>query len=175
MSHIHYFTVSIPVKPYIKKYITSMHGETILLHQGTNLGFLMLNVLSSRLESKQARGYIDKWAGRYTEKMVFRIPYHFFSITKKEVSPLTVVLVNRGFENDFEWHLCTWVEIQRRAGMETKKAIEAFCDHYGIELEVDISFDAIKKQEYRARKNFEKISRNLSREKNLFTGLAKTA
>lgn len=166
---IHYFTVSLPVKTYIRKYIASLYGEPLLLNLDSDIGFMILNTLASRLESKMSRGYVDLWKKRFTDKMVFRIPYHYFSITRKDVSPNTYVLVNRMIETIFERDLERYVSLHRAAGHETKRAIELFCENHGIELEVDITFDAIKKQEYRLRKkNIQKLSRNLSPQKTLF-------
>lgn len=169
MSRIHYFTVRLPVKTYIRKYITSNYGDPLLLNLDTDIGFLMLSTLTSRLESKMSRGYLDLWKNRFTDEITFRIPYHFFSITRKSVPPTTYILVNRFLESIFERDLSRYVSLHRAAGHETKKAIELFCENNRIDLEVDISYEAIKKQEYRSRKKiFEKSSRILSPQKTLF-------
>jgi hypothetical protein len=45
-------------------------------------------------------------------------------------------------------------------GIEFKDALEDFCKRYNIEIEEDITFEALKKKEYRERKKLkEKLSK----------------
>lgn len=165
---MHWFTFHLPVKTYIKKYLVSNYGDPILIDLKEDIGFIILNILASRLESKMCRGYLDLWENRYNDKITFRIPFHYFSITKKEVQPTTYVLLNRYFENKFEEEMYQFVNYQKLSGTTTKKSIELFTGKFGIDIDIDISSDAMKKAEYRYRKRItEKSSRNLSPAQNL--------
>lgn len=160
---MHWFTFHLPVKTYIKKYLTTQYGDPIHVTLTNDIGFVILNTLASRLESKACRGYLDLWQKRYNDKIIFRIPFHYFSITKKEISPLTFVLLNRYFENKFDEDLHQFVSLKRPQGITNKRSIEIFLDKFSIDLDIDISTDAMKKAEYRYRKRItEKISRSLS-------------
>ena len=79
--------------------------------------------------------------------------------------------MNRYFENKFEEELSRFVDKQDLEGWgKYKNAIEAFAKHYNIEIEEDISFEALKKMEYRFRKkNLENSLRRLSPTHNLFS------
>lgn len=170
---MHCFTFILPSKTYIKKYITALHGDPIIITLNTDFGFVVLNTLASRIESKAWRGCIDIWQNRYSDQVTFQIPFHYFSITKKEVSPFTIGLLNRYFENKFEEELYREITKYRSAGNTYKKSIELFLTQYKIDLEIDISYDAIIKAEYRNRKkNQNKFSRDLSTPQNLFTAIA---
>lgn len=158
-----HFTFILPCKTHIKKFVTATLGAPIIVDLKTDTGFVILSTLTSRLEGKVPRGSIDHWEDRYKDKLTFRIPIHYFSISKKETSPFTFVLLNRYFENLFEKEFNIFVGKKKNEGATIKKCIEDFLDQYGIDLEIDISFDAIKKSEWRYRKTLSnKVSRNLS-------------
>ena len=157
---MHSFTFVLPSKTHIKKFITSTHGDPIRLDLKTDIGFVILATLTSRLDGKCGRGsgLIDHWQDRYKDKIIFKIPFHYLDISRKEVSPYTFALLNRYFENQFEAELNRHIQKSIAGGNTIKKGIENFMDHYGIELEEDISYDAVKKAEYRSRKNLSKKS-----------------
>lgn len=160
---MHSFTFILPSKTHIKKFITSTHGDPIKLDLKTDIGFVILNTLASRLDGKMSRGNIDLWQNRYIDKIIFKIPFHYLSITKRELTPATFILLNRYFENQFEKELTRFIDKSLSAGSTIKKGIENFMDQYGIDLEHDISYEAVKKAEWRNRKNLSnKSSRILS-------------
>lgn len=164
------FTFRLPVKKYVQKYLTTLHGETIPAIMETDLGFVVLMTLSSRLEGKVCRGYNNQWKDPYKSTVTFTVPYHYFYLTKKELSIHTCILLNRYFETKFEEDLSRFVDSFMVKGGKYKSAIEAFAEIYGIEIEDDISYEALKKMEYRFRKkNEELILRRLSPEINLYS------
>lgn len=170
------FTFRLPVKKYIYKYLTTLHGDTIPAQMDTDIGFVILNTLASRIEGKVCRGYNGQFKNPWQSSITFTVPYHYFYLTKKQVSVHTVILLNRYFENKFEQDLINHVEKELLIGRKLKAAIESFASFHGIEIEEDISFDALKKMEYRSRKkNAELFLRRLSPVNNLFTGTALTA
>ncbi len=167
------FTFRLPVKKYIQKYLTSLHGETIPAIMETDIGFVVLSTLTSRLDGKVCRGYNNQWRDPYQATVTFTIPFHYFYLAKKQVSVYTTILLNRYFENKFEEALCNHVEKQGFAGQKLKASIESFARQYNIEIEEDISYEALKKMEYRSRKkNEELFVRRLSPAKNLFSNPA---
>jgi hypothetical protein len=154
---MHWFTFNLPAKTYIKKYINTLYGDPIIVDLKTDIGFLILCTLTSRLDSKHSRGCnLDLSLKRYSDKIVFKIPFHYFSIAKKEVSPATFFLLNRFFENKFDHDLHRFVTANKVTKGDIKKNIELFLGRYNIESDIDISYDALKKSEYRYRKSLSK-------------------
>lgn len=172
------FTFRLPVKKHIKKFLSTKFGDTIPAQMNTDIGFVVLNTISSRIESQVARGYNKVFANTYQAEITFIIPFHYFYLTKKEVSINTCILLNRYFENRFEEEFCSWMEGKNEYGRggfnrwlgTYRKGIEEFCRKYNIEIEDDISYDGLRKIEYRHRKkNNNLFPCGLSHSKNLFT------
>lgn len=163
------FTFQLPVKKYVKKYLSGIFGDTIPAQMETDIGFVILTTLTSRLEGKVCRGYNNQFKNPWHSTIVFTIPFHYFYLTKKEISIHTCILLNRYLENKFEQALSIHVEKHIARGGLIKQAIEDFCRLYQIQIDEDITLDALKQMEYRSRKkNTELILRRLSPQKNLF-------
>lgn len=165
------FTLRIPVKTYIKKYLGKLYGEEVIPAQmETNIGFVVLMTISSRLEGKVCRGYNNQFQNPYQSSVTFTVPFHYFYLTKKELSIHTVILLNRYFETKFEEDLCRFIDSFMIRGGTYKAAIEAFAELYNIDIEEDITYEALKKKDYRFRKKNENLFlRRLSPEVDLFT------
>ncbi len=160
------FTFTVPVKTYIKKYLLGQFGDPLIINLDTDIGFLILTTITSRLEAKACKGLLDNWKKRYNDSISFKIPFHYFSLSKKQVSPTTYALLNRYFENKFKEDMCRYVDDRR--GLSDKKIIELFIQQYDIVLDEDISVDALLKSEYRLRQKITKKSgRILSNERTM--------
>jgi hypothetical protein len=159
-----HFTFRLPVKKYIQKYLTTLYGETIQANMDTDIGFVVLNTLASRIEGKVSRGYNKQFENINLGQITFIVPFHYYYLTKKELSVHTSILLNRYFENRFEEDFVRYIQLVDLGGWgKYKKAIEGFAKLYNIEMEEDISFDGLKKMEYRQRKkNLEISLRRLS-------------
>lgn len=165
-----HFTFQLAVKKYVQKYFTSMYGPAIPARMETDIGFVILNTLASKLEAQVCRGYNNQFKNPYQAKLVFTLSFHYFYLIKKEVSVQTGILLNRYLENKFEEALSIHVEKCVARGGEIKQAIEEFCQLYKIGIDEDVSFDALKKMEYRSRKkNLQNNLCRLSPEQNLFS------
>jgi hypothetical protein len=154
---MHWFTFNLPAKTHIKKYITTLYGDPIHVDLNTDIGFLILTTITSRLDSKRTKtANLDLALNRYQDKIVFKIPFHYFRIAKTEVSENTLFLLNRYFENKFEHHLVSFVSRKKNDGFRINKSIELFLDLFNIISDTDISSEALIKTEYRGRKNLSK-------------------
>lgn len=158
------FTVQLPVKPYIKKYLTNLYGDPILLDFSSNIGFIILTSLTSTLDSKLFSYYGFRGdLKRFSQSVSIKIPVHYFDICNNELSFRQVALINRYFEDRFEEEMCSYVINDVTRGFEKKVSIQNFCIFHNVELDTDISSDAIVKMEYRFRKNkLKKSTLNLS-------------
>ena len=150
------FTFTVPVKTYIKKYLLGQYGDPIIVSLDTDIGFIILTTITSRLEAKACKGMLDNWKKRYNDSISFKIPFHYFSLSKKEVSPVTFALLNRYFENKFKQDLCRFVDDRR--GLPDRKIMEIFIQQYDIDIDEDINVDALVKSEYRMRQKITKKS-----------------
>lgn len=167
------FTFQLPVKRYIQKYLHALYGETIPAEMETDIGYVILNTLASRLEAKVCRGYNNQFADPYPSTVTFTVPFHYFYLTKKELSVYTCILLNRYLENKFKQDLIIHIEISMARGSNYKSAIESFALAKGISIEEDISYDTLKKMADRLRKKNSELSlRSLSLTPNLFTRAA---
>jgi hypothetical protein len=63
--------------------------------------------------------------------------------------------LNKHFEEKFEEELCRHCFLLNLFGIEIKEALEDFCKRQNIEIEEDITYEALKKKEYRERKKLE--------------------
>jgi hypothetical protein len=177
-----FFTFTLPVKKYIQKYLAASYGPTVYANMDTDIGFFVLNALGSSIDGKISRGYINMHETDYNGSITITIPYHYFYLTKKEIHKYTCLLINRYLETKFEEDLCRYVEnvyqagvarktaiimLAEKAGYSKKKAleryanlreyarenaVETFVNRFGIDLEVDITSEALKKMEWRYRK-----------------------
>lgn len=165
------FSFRLPVKTYIQKYLTTLYGEIIPAIMDSDIGFVVLNTLASRLEAQVCRGYNNQAIGATAQSTItFTVPFHYFYLTKRELSVHTCILLNRYFENKFETDLNNHIRMQMAIGVGYKQAIEDFARQHNIDLIDDISYDALKKKEYRSRKkNFNNSLCRLSPAPNLFT------
>lgn len=164
-----YFSFKLHVKPHIQKYLTALYGVRIPANLESEVGLVVLNIISSRMESKVCRWHLLQSEERHQGEVTFMIPINYYYLTQKDVSKLTRGLLNRYFESRFQTDLCRHVSAYTQFGGGYKAAIEKFADMHGIVLEEDITFDGLKKIEYRHRKkNLEKAVRSLSPTQNLF-------
>lgn len=71
-------------------------------------------------------------------------------------------LINNLFEEKISEDLHTFCVVYQKAGFSQRQAIEDFADMHNIELEIDITYAAFKKAEYRHKKELNKSPANLS-------------
>jgi hypothetical protein len=159
---INHYSVAIPTNPYLKAFITRFYGDPISINNRSHIGVFLIGVMSK--ENFSTRMAFDKKDIRYkffTEKIQCVAPVSLMSRYGYYLSEDQVIQINRYFETLFEEQLYFYVQrnidtTKRRSGYE--KAIENFADFYNIELNEKVSFDCLKKIEYRFRKKTEKIS-----------------
>jgi hypothetical protein len=153
-----HFTVSIPVKRYIKKYLMSRYGQLLIAQASTPFGDIVLTKLQDTKATKLSFSDRNIRLKTFNDVMKVRVPYdYFYSIGKRGVSDHSVIKINCFFENQFKELLYDYVKNALSFGSDIKSAIEKFADQYNIEIEHDITFECLKKMEYRCRKAVEAI------------------
>lgn len=171
-----FFRVYLPTKPYLCKYLQTIYGHPLVIDPQTDFGDIIITKLSSTLHCTLDKHDIDIRLNRLTDKLTIHMPIHWwYKLAIKEPTPHHIIRINRYFENMFEKDLhgvvhraSTWLNIPRQT------AIEYFAENHGIELEKDITFEGLKKMEYRFRmqtpgaKITQKIVEGLATQMDLF-------
>lgn len=168
-----YIEVAIPCKRYLAKFAHSVYGLHIKADSSTMFGFFLAQCLEkNRYESRA------NYSGKYIDEAQIKIEISQFTFNNIgfDISPSKVLAINTFLEKIFTEHLYQWCVIATKKNCRFKgldEQIRSFAQHHGIVLDddqEDISFDALKKKEYRFRSaiirnnnNFRKLfSANMS-------------
>lgn len=157
------FTVQIPVAPYLKPYITIRFGDPIPINNKSLVGVFLLGVLEKENYhvSFNQSDKINRFQ-QFTEKITCVGPYSIMRDIGWSLKQDHIIQFNRFFEEHFDLDLHLYVNRNIKNGSRYagyKQAIEEFARIYRIDLEETISYEALKKMEYRYRT---KLSVNLS-------------
>lgn len=158
------YHVTVPVKPYIAKYFNHQYGHPIALGHQDDFGDSILTKLSTPPLIRPSKFDRNVTLGYFKAALKFQIPLHMYYRLENNVTEAHIINVNRFLENVFINAFCTWVMCQAAAKVQRKTAIEQFCDDHGIDLELDVPYETLKKLEYRDRIYKEKLA-NMSRQK----------
>lgn len=148
------YKISIPTKPYLKKYLENLYGNKIIISPSNYLGITIISLLERGYFEDQYKDFLKyRQFNKYDVKIDLHLPKwylknsHFGTGLSKE----NVILINRHFEERFTEELCYFTKLMALSGIEMKNSIEWFCSFYNIEIDCDITSDAVKKKEYRKR------------------------
>ena len=160
-------TIQLPTKPYLKKYIQAQYGNPVNFSTKNYFGLTVAISLKKPLRSQDSpaakRIRFDSFTSSINIKAAPSFLSHYdYDLSISENQALTV---NKLIEAKFEEELYQFCTALHLVGIETKDALQAFCNKYNIEIEEDIAFDTLKKKEYRFRKEVEKNNAELSRQK----------
>ncbi|HEX8357713.1 MAG TPA: hypothetical protein VF610_09885 [Segetibacter sp.] len=144
----------------MKKYLESLYGSPLILSTDNCFGIVVEALLSRPTEDHNTPAVLRQRFDKYTTPLEIFLPDRNrlkrkgFVFTDKHTLAL-----NKFFERQFCEQLLTWCELGVVYKVEFKKNIEEFCWRYKINIggqaDDDISFDALKKKEYRFRKKNE--------------------
>lgn len=154
------FSVQIPVSPYLKPYITRRFGDPIAIDNQSLVGVFLIGVLEK--QNFNVGGQNQKKDIRFnyfTDSITCVAPISLMKDFGWNLKPDHIIQFNRFFEEHFDLDLHLHVERNvkkntRYAGY--KQAIESFAVEYNICLEETISFEGLKKMEYRYREKIKK-------------------
>lgn len=165
------FAVSIPTKTYLKKYIHRRYGYPIAINTQTLFGMVVNSLLDKKTYQDTPDFQRDIRYNSFVDKIELVIPaYKVYSYKEGlNISKDKVIVINRYFELQFEEDLHRYcfnrvdtagreMRYKGKGGCGYEKAINEFAEIYGIDLEIDITFECLKKSEYRLRKKIEKNS-----------------
>lgn len=160
------FTVTIPAKAHIAKYAALRYGSPIRINNTTTLGALMVGLLQK--PNFNTCYPVSKKDIRFlylTQSIQFIGDIRDWYIIGSTLTDEHIIQVNTFLENDFADRLSVfvWSQMNHQARYKgINEAIEQFARHYNIIIDTDISFEGLKKMEYRRRKDVEKSLTTLS-------------
>jgi hypothetical protein len=165
------YTVKVPTKTHLRKFIYAKHGYPLKLNYQTNYGTIILCMLNREdFSIKMSQFKIDVRLAHMNDSIELTSPINTMHYKGYNMSSDAVIAVNRYFENEFAEELYRYCrdnikDRNWRPGIH--QAIHSFAEIYGIEVDIDISFEALKKCEWRYRKREEE--KQMSRKKNSVT------
>ena len=155
-----YHTVSLPVKPHIKKYVETVEGGAINFSGKSMLCTIirafMQNNNSTGLSARQKASALSL---RTASVDVLVHPKCVYTIGNSvRLTPDCILHINAylqdAFERDFKKYIDRYIVREGRY-KGYKDAIYAFADAFNIVLEEDISYDGLKQLDFRIRKKEE--------------------
>jgi len=157
------FTIRVPTKAYLKKYITARYGHPIRISNATLIGVMIFSMAQKNITTNLNTNKKDLKFKFFNDLLLFRAPISEVRTIGLGLTSDAVIQLNRFFEAHFEDDLYTWCQAHikssgRRKGYD--KAIYSFADKYFIDLYSDITFDALKQTEFRYRKAIETNYKN---------------
>lgn len=155
-----YYSVTVPTKPHLYKYITTREGSPLFMNSDSPFCIMLRCCLGKNVHTDRSKKEIAGRMQFFTSDIQIMIPTSKMSLFGFSINEHHIIMLNRFLENDFEDELVRHSryfikEDVRYAGF--KEAYESFAEKFNISLEEDIPYDTLKKIEYRARKRLENI------------------
>ena len=157
------FSVLIPTSVHIKKFLHKEYGNPIKIDCYTLMGIVIISLLEKQ-SFHVAMHEVDKKKkfSNYIVEVVCKAPLSMMKDYGHCMSIDKVVQINRFYEKLFYEKLFLFVQHKldkNKRKMGVQDAINEYCDIYGIDIDTDISYDAMKKAEYRNRHHLNNIFR----------------
>lgn len=157
------YSVSLPVKPYVKKYVETVEGNPILFNGKSMLCMIIRAFLQNKKSTGLSKAKLQTSVTTRTAQIEIIIPTAYINVIGVSVSDDGVVIINRWLEEVFERALRQFIKQHTKAAGRYKgfkNAYEAFADFYNIEIEEDITLDGLQKMDYRFRKKGDDDNKN---------------
>jgi hypothetical protein len=159
------YTVSLPVKPYVKRYVETVEGTPLQFNSKSMLCQIIRAFMQNKNYTGLSRTQLNTAISSRTATIDIILPIQNMYKIGTSVSPHGIMFINRFLEGLFEQALNKHVrETIRRNGRYKgfKEAYYSFAELYNIELDEDITYEGLQKMDYRFREK---------RMKNIFSTL----
>lgn len=155
-----FFSIHLPVKGYIKKYLQQKYGCPLTLSANDVFSDVFTAMLLVPLPVRSPRCQLDQQLNRLDHKLSVKMPIDLLYRMPSEPNQHSTYRLNKYFENMFREEFCENVDrLVQFAALERQVAIEHMATRYHLEIDVDTTLDALKKMEYRYRKEKEEKAR----------------
>lgn len=149
------YTVTLPVKPYVQKYINTIEGGEQIKFDAKNM-FCM--IIRAYLENSNKCGLnsqdMEAHLKTRNKQIKIIVPMKRMGDVGHTIKPDNAVLINRFLEDVFKKAFISFVkDFTKKEGRyrDYKDAYYAFAESYKIVIDEDITFDALQKMDYRSR------------------------
>lgn len=151
-----HFSVKLPTKAYLKKYIEVLYGSPVTFNTNSYLGKIIAVVLDKNVFPERSRTVIHKTFDVYDKELTIFLPIRWMEkyYYGTDINAKKVVYINKLIEDKFEEELFMYCQVLDLLGIERKDSLLEFCNKYNLEIDEDITFECIKKMEYRMRQKF---------------------
>jgi hypothetical protein len=169
-----FFSVTIATKPYLKKYLHALYGNPLIFSTTNYFGMSVAAFLERPIEIQHSKDVLRRRTDKYEDKIEIKCPTSFLTKGRMgfDITDHHTITLNKLFEERFEEDLFRYCNMGIVYKVEVKKSIEQFCWKHRIEIDGDITFDAIKKKEWRYRTKMEEKSPQVSPQKVVFSKCA---
>ena len=160
MEHLKgYYSIALPCKPYMKKYLQSLYGKPLIFDRENYFGTSLLGYLQRKFFTRQAASISYRHFDNFSDVIPVHMPGWWQKQTHfpTDIPDGNVIYINKHFEERFEEDLVKFVMSLAMVGVPIKISLEAFCQMHDITFDEDITYEAIKQKHYRAAKNFKKL------------------
>jgi hypothetical protein len=160
------YSVVLPVKSYVRKYVAAVEGDPVYFTSSSALCMIVRAYLENSQKTLLSREQMTHYQSSRTDKITLLVPMRKMHAIGHIISPDNLVLINRFLEDCFEralrHHVEAYTALQVGRYKGFKDAYESFATLYGLELlgsindqgaEIppDITFDGLKKIDFRFR------------------------
>jgi hypothetical protein len=165
-----YFSLQVLTKPYLKKYFNRLYGDPLIFTEKNYFGITLMPHLERPADLQRKKEFIRLRVDRYDASLIVHCPMTFLTRNKYgfAISDESTISINKLFEERFDEDLFRFCSMLNLVGIDRKDAIEEFCSIYNLDMEFDISYEALQKKEYRFRKNMDFSFPQLSTQKKQF-------
>ncbi len=149
-----HYSVTLPVKPYIKKYVAAVEGSPVLFTSRSMLCMIIRAYMENKNHTGLSKKQLQTSINARTATIVVQLPMRSMHYVGTSVRPDSIILINQFLEMWFGKALLDFMkQTANRPGRYKgfNEAYYEFAQAYGIEIEEDISLDALKKMDYRLR------------------------
>lgn len=154
------FTINIPTKPYLAKYISSRYGHPVLLNNNTLFGIVILSLLQKKVHNHIPLRLKHLQFRTFTAEITCLAKWSYMNDYGVDLTDDQIIQLNRAWDAQFDEELFFHVKRSIRTEGRYKgynEAIESFAEINGIIIGEDTTFECLKKTEYRFRKQQQNI------------------
>lgn len=158
-----YIPISIPIKPYLKKYIHSLYGQVVVVSFKTFVGMNIYCLLERKgNEKKDAKTANQLRYRTLTDKLTIILPKDLYYRVGHVIPEDKAIVINIMYEQYLSEHLSIFCDAYKKAGRQKKEAIEDFCARFNIDIDIDITMEALRKLGIRRNSKEKKVKKSMA-------------
>ncbi len=162
-----HFSIDIPTKAFLKQYLFALYGDPLIFKSDHFFGMVLAACIEKNVYKDRSKQQLTHRFDSFSENITIYFPSHWLRnyYHGNGISNEKAIFINKFLEERFEEDLYRYCFMLDLAGVQRKDAIEDFCRHYHLEIDLHITFENLKKMEYRFRKKIQINPLDSSRQK----------